>query len=449
MINLLSRQRYFLALIFITALSLRIGYAFLEKVTPFQDAAGFDEIGRHIAEGKGYRISDGPIEEDKAVLWPPGYPFFLGLTYKIFGHSYPAVWIIQSIIAAFICILIFFIANRLFGREVARVSAIISAICFNLVIYPAMLLSETLFLLLILLCFIYIYKTDALSLDSRYVIAGIFGGLSVLTRPIILIFFLFFGIVSFKKNNRGIMLFLFPIILFVSFWIARNYYIYHRFIPITTVGDQIWDGHHLQATGRYNMPEDISGNLSGQEYLKMEKLGYLRGLEFILKHPIKTLFLELRKISLFFSLLRTDGWWPYMKGIGRIFSLILSLLFNLLIFGFGITGIVFSYAKVNKYISWMRKFIFISVLSLIPFIVEARYRLTVYPFMIIFASYALSILPKIRPAFISGDKQIIRLLHLSTFLLCLLILNSIYDLFMCRNEIFFRLHILKSVIPYP
>lgn len=448
MVNLLNKQRYFLIFIFIIAFSLRIGYALLERITPYNEAAGFNEIGKHIAEGKGYRISTGPIENDEAVRWAPGYPFFLGVAYKIFSHSYPVIWIMQSIIGAFICILIYLIANKLFERKVAYISAIISALCFNLAIYPAMLLSETLFLLLVLLYFIYIYKADTLRLNSRYLFAGIFASLATLTRPIVLIFLLFFSLISFKKNKRGITIFLFPMVLFISIWTARNYYIYQRFIPIGSgQGETFWIGHHAKATGKYKLPEQLPRDPSSiQEYFMIDNSGYLHGSEFIVKHPMKALLLELKKISLFFSLIRTDGWWLHMQGIDRIFSLILSVLFNLLIFGLGIPGIVFSYASANKYISWMRRFIYISILSLIPFVVEARYRLTIYPFMIIFASYAIILLPRIRPAFIFQDKQIIRLSRLSLILFILLILNSIYDLSTCMDQMALRLYILKSGI---
>lgn len=448
--NLLNKQKYFLIFIFTIAFFLRIGYAFLEKIPTYADATGYDKIGKNIAEGKGYRISNGSIQDDEAVLWPPGYPFFLGIIYRIFGHRYPAVWIMQSIIGAFVCILIFFIANKLFDQKVAYLSAVISAICFNLVIYPAMLLSETLFFLLLLLCLIYIYKADVLNLNTRYLFAGILGGLSTLTRPIIVTSLLFFGFISIRKNFKVIILFLFPIILFISLWIARNYYIYKHLIPICSgMGEIFWDGHYVAATGKYDQPQEIPQDSSTQEYIKIDNLGYLRGLEFIIKHPIRTLFLELKKLSLFFSLIHTDAWWPHIKGIDRIFSFIFSLLFNLLIFGFGTIGIVFSYTKVCKYISWTRRFIYIYILSLIPFVVEARYRLTIYPFMIIFASYALTLLPKIRLVFISQDKQIMRLARLAMFLFSLLIINSIYDLFSCMDQIGPRLFILKSGIPNP
>lgn len=450
MITFLNKERRFVVLIFIIAFSLRVGYAFLERIIPYIDAAGFDEIARHIAEGKGYRISDGPIENDDAIRWAPGYPFFLGMIYRLFGHNYPAAWVIQSIIGAFTCILIFFIARRLFSRKVAYISAIISTICFNLVIYPAMLLSETLFLLLILLCIIYIYKAEALNLNSRYLFAGILGGLSALTRPVILIFFLFFGFGFPKRNLRGIILFFCPIILLVSFWIARNYSIYQQFIPIcSSPGENFWDGHHLKATGKFDIPDEAARDFSIQEYIGMDNLGYRRGLEFITKYPARALSLEFRKASLFFSLARTDGWWPHMKGLDRIFSLGLSLLFNLFIFGLGIAGIVFSYTEKNRYISWMRRFVYINISALMPFIIEARFRLTIYPFMIIFAAYALTKLPEMLPAFSPADSRLIQLSRLAMILFFLLVLNSVYDLFTCMDDWALRLSVLKTGIVNP
>lgn len=425
--NLLNKQKYFLIFIFIIAFSLRIGYAFLEKITSVGNDS-YDEIGKYIAQGKGYRMSDGPIENDNAVLWPPGYAFFLGIIYMIFGHSHPTVWIMQSIIGAFVCVLIFFIGNRLFDHRVACISAVISAICFNLVIYSAMLYSETVFLFLLLLCFIYFYKADALNQNLKYSLSGILAGLSVLTRPIILAPFLFFSLITFKKNIKGAILFLFPVVLFISLWIARNYYIYKHLIPICSgMGEIFWDGHHLKANGEYTMPEGVPDNLPIQEYIKIDNLGYLKGLGFITKYPIKTAFLELRKFSLFFSLVRTDAWWPHIKGIDRIFSFTLSLLSNLLIFGLGIIGIVFSYTKACKYISWTRRFIYIYILSLMPFVVAARYRLTVYPFMIIFSAYAITVLKEIKFAFEVKDAKTFRYLKICVILIAIILLNTFYD----------------------
>ena len=439
----------FILFIFIIAFSLRIGYALLEKVPPFIDAVGYDAIGKNIAEGNGYRTSGGPLENDDAVVCPPAYPFFLGLIYKIFGHSYTAVWVIQSVMGAFVCFLIYSIAYRIFGPEVARISAVISATCLNFIMYNAMLFAENLFLLLVLLCFIYIYKAGISGAGSAYLIAGAFAGSSALTRPIVLPFFLFFILVSFRKNKRGMFLFSLPLILFVSLWIVRNYHIYHRFVPVSSgSGAMFWVGHNPQAGGKFDLPEGLVED-TGYGYLKIDGLGYRRGLEFIVRHPVDTMLLELKKVSLFFSLLRMDLWWPHIKGAERILSSVILLLFNLVIFGLGIPGLVFSYLKADKYSGWMRRFIYVSILSLIPFLIETRYRLTIYPFMIIFAGYALVKLPDIRQAFVTRDKSLIRLSYLAASLVILFVFNSFYYLFSYRNDLDFWLSILRSGKPFP
>lgn len=443
-------------LIFIIAFALRAGYAFLEKPQPYADAVGFDKMGWHIAQGQGYRISDGPIEEDRSIAHPPGYAFFLGIIYKIFGHSYPAVWLIQAILSALSCILIYLIAKKLFGINVARIAAVISAVFFIFVLYSALLFSETLFVFLLLLCFIFIYQADVRRTDLGYPIAGILAALCILTRVIILPFFLLFGLVCFARKINKAVLFFLPIIVLIMPWGIRNYSIYHSFVPVCAGGGEtLWCGHHALATGRYDMPMEIeeyrlrynipeTEDPGGLLYIKIDHLGYRKGAEFIIAHPFKTAALEIKKIFLFFNLFRTDIWWPHIKGIGRILSFIFLILSNFFIFAFGILGLVFSYTVKNRYISWMRKFIYISVLSLIPFIIEPRYRLVIYPFLIIFSSYAITLIPKIRHAFLKNDKQTKRLAYIAIFIFFLVVLASLSDFIGRSSHIFYKLKMLVS-----
>jgi hypothetical protein len=94
---------------------------------------------------------------------------------------------------------------------------------------------------------------------------------------------------------------------------------------------------------------------------------------------------------------------------------------------FGIVGIVFSFKEKNIYRFWLRIFVFLVPLSLVPFFVETRYRLPMYPFMIIFAGYALTLLPQIKKAIKTRDKKIIIPLRISAILITLILFNSIYD----------------------
>jgi len=164
-------------------------------------------------------------------------------------------------------------------------------------------------------------------------------------------------------------LFSLPLILFVSLWIARNYHAYHRFVPVSSgSGAMFWVGHNPQAGGKFDLPEGLLED-TGYGYLKIDGLGYCRGWEFIARHPATTMLIELKKVSLFFSLLRMDLWWPHIKGAERIASSVVLLLFNLLVLGLGIPGLVFSYLKSDKYVGWMRQFIYVSIFSLIPFLI--------------------------------------------------------------------------------
>ena len=254
------------------------------------------------------------------------------------------------------------------------------------------------------------------------------------------------------------MLFLLTLLLLVSLWVIRNYYTYHSVIPISSGGGEtFWYGHNPKASGRYVPPQEdtpeLAGqnipqeNTPGQEYIKRDNMAYSQGARFIIKHPLRTLVLELTKVSLFFNLFRADVWWPHIQGAERVFFFIFSLLFNFFIFSFGITGIVFSYLRTDIYISWMRRFIYVSILSLLPFVIEARYRLTIYPFMIIFSGYALTLLPEIKLAFIRREKRIMRLSYLSLFLFGLIFLSSLHDSFIFYDDAALKLRCLISGKP--
>jgi len=75
--------------------------------------------------------------------------------------------------------------------------------------------------------------------------------------------------------------------------------------------------------------------------------------------------------------------------------------------------------------------------------------LTIYPFMIIFAGYALVKIPDIRQAFVARDKNFIRLSYLAGSLVILFVFNSFYYLFSYRSDLDFWLSILRSGKPFP
>ncbi len=204
-----------------------------------------------------------------------------------------------------------------------------------------------------------------------------------------------------------------------------------------------WVGNHPGATGKtLPQPEELITNPHNLSQLKLMSQGYRKGMEFIVQNPLKELRLILKKTSLFFSLLRSDGWWLHMKGWDRISALTLSFLFSLFLSLFGTVGFVFSYRNGDPNKFWMRSFIIISFLSLLPFIVEARHRFPIYPFMIIFSSYGLSLLPEIKSAFKVKEKISLGYLKISVILIVILLVNTIFDFVINFGEIINRVEVL-------
>ena len=72
-----------------------------------------------------------------------GYPLYLTILYKIFGSSVIFARIIKAFIGAYTCVLVYKLAFRTFGEEVARMAGIMMALMPNLIIYCGYHLKET------------------------------------------------------------------------------------------------------------------------------------------------------------------------------------------------------------------------------------------------------------------------------------------------------------------
>src|SRR5512143_3400803 len=94
--------RYALS-IYVVALAVRLLHIWLLGRSPFfdalmGDARGYDEWARRIAGGEW-------IGSD-VFYQAPLYPYFLGVLYKIFGHSLVAVRLVQALVGAGSCALV-------------------------------------------------------------------------------------------------------------------------------------------------------------------------------------------------------------------------------------------------------------------------------------------------------------------------------------------------------
>ena len=81
-----------------------------------------------------------------------GYPFYLTILYKVFGSSIIIPRLINALLDAWSCLLVFRMSSRTFGEKVGRMAGIMMAFMPNLIIYCGYHLKETLMLFLAVAC---------------------------------------------------------------------------------------------------------------------------------------------------------------------------------------------------------------------------------------------------------------------------------------------------------
>ena len=129
----MKKDNYILLVIFFTALLVRSIYAIfffgLENV-PYADSYHYNAYAMNLIKSRTYVDDNGNYS-----FRAPGYPFFLAIVYTIFGHSYEVVKIIQIIISAAICVIIYFIALEVATENIACISGFLSCVFFAMLPY--------------------------------------------------------------------------------------------------------------------------------------------------------------------------------------------------------------------------------------------------------------------------------------------------------------------------
>ena len=168
--------------------------------------------------------------EGQETASEPAYPYFLAGIYKIFGHNFNAVRVIQIILFAFTVLLVFSLAQPLTGTLVALGAALLTSVFYPLANQAGLLLQETLFTFLVVSLVFALSKARHDRLQW-YFGSGIILGLATLTKGSIEFFFIFvvgymFWIyrkkIPLKQIFKRIGIFLIGFIIIVGPWLARE-----------------------------------------------------------------------------------------------------------------------------------------------------------------------------------------------------------------------------------
>jgi 4-amino-4-deoxy-L-arabinose transferase-like glycosyltransferase len=199
----------------------------------------YDPYAQSLLLGKGFADREGK----PTAFVAPLYSVFLALIYSIWGRSLDIIRLSQIILDIFSCLLIFNIAGEMFNKRVAIFASLFYSIYPLLVYQTGLVLSETLFIFF-LVSFSYLLL-KVFSTSGNKVIAFLCGtilGLAVLTRPIPLLLpvIIIPGLLyhyRYKKTlalSKSIYIMIGMSIVVIP-WIIRNYFIFHKFIPVSSI----------------------------------------------------------------------------------------------------------------------------------------------------------------------------------------------------------------------
>lgn len=282
-------------------------------------------IVQNILNGNGYSISYDQITKSPtystigsvvvpSAYMPPVYVFFLALFLYIFGYHYITYFLIlfvQSLIGTVGVIVLYWLTERIFSKQVAVIAGYICAI------YPPFLFTNTdfgpatLYMTLVGLLLLIVINIKMIDSKILYFLGGIIGGLVSLTRGEGIIIVIGYAIwLLFTAKSRRILLFIITLIIFISPWFIRNYISLKGFIPVTTSsGLNFWRGNNSlsSGTGRDFYGEGIWSNptvdslislleFNSRYEIERNKIFINDALLFIGKEPGKEFLLSLRKV---------------------------------------------------------------------------------------------------------------------------------------------------------
>lgn len=404
-----SRQILSILFIFISAFLLRFfAFTFLKDNYfffnhPSTDVTYFQNWAKEIASGH----------------WPgtqtfyglPLFAYFLAALYRLVLFQFHVIPFILMTIGAVNCVLTFLIAQKLFSRLTAWLSAFYTIISFTLIHYDTISLPITLAIFFNLSILWLLLNQSNIIKTYEWVILGIFIGLGSLVDSKILIFtglFLLYETCSSKPSSQWIknrLLIISGIFLIIFSVGLRNKIVGGSWVWITAQsGLSFFAGNNPAATGVYAHPsfmrpdhqsqdEDqiiIAQQMSGKKLNDKEvsRFWFNQGLNFIKQNPVQFLKLLKNKFIYFFQD-NEDAWdidlllqrnWKYRWDINPFWiACPLALL-----------GILYSLTQKKRNHMYPLLLLLSQLIFTLIFFLTNRHRTVVLPVFIIYEAFFIS-----------------------------------------------------------
>ena len=307
-----QRDRRLLLAILAAGLLLRLVWSLYAAREPsgLNDPFTYLISAERIVAGEGYRFS---FDGSPTAYFPIGYPAFVAAFVWIVEQTpltdVPrVVGIVQALLGTASIWLVHRIASGLYGVRTGLAAAAIVAFFPGLLMYSSNLLSETLFVFLILLALAVVTAVpwnDDSPTWRRLALFGLLTGAAMLVRPqasLLLIALVVAMLITRFGRRRSLAaggIALAVAALTIAPWTIRNAITMDAFIPISSnLGDDLCIGHNDAALGHFAFYEDCipPGEIRGGAHeIERSREGTRVALDHIWSHPRREAWLLVQK----------------------------------------------------------------------------------------------------------------------------------------------------------
>jgi 4-amino-4-deoxy-L-arabinose transferase-like glycosyltransferase len=378
------------------ALLVRLAYSATlppEIVVTFEaDPITYDQIARNLVAGRGFSGASfyyPPGADVPTAFWDALYPVFLAAIYAVAGHSVVAVRIAQAALGATAIWLTYRIGTGLAGRPTGLVAAAVSAVYPFFIYYAGQLLTETLFMALILGAFALALVAQDRGRGAWFAALGGVTGLAALCRAEAFLFGLAFlpWTAWHAAPTLGRRLALAAVALaslgaVMAPWVVRNQLTFGTPILTTTkLGYNLYKYYHPQMTADQTVRVVPFPELDGLSEPEREAVMRNAGLRYMAQDPGRTAWFMANKLALLFKLTPSNE-------VNQRYALISLLTYGALL-PFMAAGLVMAIRRGPSYFPVVTYVLF-SVATKAAVFAGIRLRMQIEPFLILFAALAIT-----------------------------------------------------------
>lgn len=267
-----KKETIFVLLIFLLAVGLRLGYSFFLKNhyffygSPGSDVTYYQKWANEIAMGNWIG--------EETFFGLPLYPYFLGVLTRLCLGNLFAMRLFHILLGSLNCVLLYYLARKIFSQRVAMLSAILAASNFTLIYYDWLMMPVTLLILLSLILIWSLLHFSTVTPRREWFLLGLFMGVTILGDGKILFFFALVCLYIlcrwpkpfWQKISRIILPLGLSVFLVLFSVTIRNKIIGGDWVFISAQsGLSLYVGNNPDATGTFENPDFIRPTHRGQD----------------------------------------------------------------------------------------------------------------------------------------------------------------------------------------